>query len=155
MLAGLCRRAAEHGLVVHLEWLPWSKIPDLATALEIVRKAGAPNGGINVDAWHLVRSGTRLAELAEVAGELILGIQIDDGPAEPEANLVEATLHHRALPGEGEFDIPGYVEACQHVGYEGPWGVEVLSEELRNLPIEDEFKRAYETTAAQFRAGVT
>jgi hypothetical protein len=30
----------------------------------------------------------------------------------------------------------------------------VLSEELRNLSIEEEFKRAYETTAAQFRAGV-
>lgn len=58
--AGLCQRAAEHGLLVHIEWLPWSKIPDLTTALEIVGKAGAPNGGINVDAWHFVRSGTGL-----------------------------------------------------------------------------------------------
>jgi len=32
--AGLCRRAAEHDLLVHIEWLPWSKIPDLAQALE-------------------------------------------------------------------------------------------------------------------------
>ena len=32
--------------------------PDLATALDVVTKAGAANGGINVDAWHLVRSGT-------------------------------------------------------------------------------------------------
>ena len=57
--AGLCARAAEHGLLVHLEWLPWSRIPDLATALDIVRQAGAPNGGINVDAWHLVALGHR------------------------------------------------------------------------------------------------
>jgi hypothetical protein len=40
------------------------------------------------------------------------------------------------------------------VGYEGPWGVEVLSEALRALPIEEEFQRAYETTIAQFGAGV-
>jgi len=40
------------------------------------------------------------------------------------------------------------------MGYPGPWGVEVLSEELRNLPMEEIFKRAYETTSAQFRAGV-
>ena len=33
-------------------------------------------------------------------------------------------------------------------GYPGPWGVEVLSEELRNLPIEQIFDRAYATTAA-------
>ena len=65
------------------------------------------------------------------------------------------SINYRKLPGEGEFDIPGYIEACQAVGYDGPWGVEVLSEELRNLPIEEEFKRAYETTVAQFRAGVT
>ena len=35
------------------------------------------------------------------------------------------------------------------MGYAGPWGVEVLSEALRNLPIEEIFKRAYETTSAQ------
>ena len=38
------------------------------------------------------------------------------------------------------------------MGYAGPWGVEVLSEELRNLPIDEIFQRAYETTSAQFRA---
>jgi len=46
------------------------------------------------------------------------------------------------------------VAACQDVGYTGPWGVEVLSEELRRLPIDQEFERAYETTIAQFHAGV-
>jgi hypothetical protein len=35
-------------------------------------------------------------------------------------------------------------------GYSGPWGVEVLSEELRNNPIDVIFRRAYETTASQF-----
>jgi hypothetical protein len=43
---------------------------------------------------------------------------------------------------------------CRELGYDGPWGVEVLSEEQRSLPIEEEFQRAYETTLAQFRAGV-
>jgi hypothetical protein len=38
------------------------------------------------------------------------------------------------------------------MGYAEPWGVEVLSEELRNLPMEEIFKRSYETTAAQFDA---
>ncbi len=45
-------------------------------------------------------------------------------------------------------------QALQDLGYPGPWGVEVLSAELRSLPIEEEFRRAYETTLAQFRAGV-
>ena len=67
---------------------------------------------------------------------------------------IDEVVNHRRLPGEGEFPIPAYVEVCQEIGYSGPWGVEVLSEELRKLPIEQIFERAYQTTAAQFRAGV-
>ena len=44
--AALCRRAAEHGLLVQLEFLPWSKIPDLEAAWSVVREAGEPNGGL-------------------------------------------------------------------------------------------------------------
>jgi sugar phosphate isomerase/epimerase len=128
--ARLCGRAAEHDLLVHIEWLPWSRIPDLATALAIVQSAGAPNGGLNIDAWHLVRAGVRLDELAMVPGDLILGIQLDDGPADPEANLIEATLHDRQLPGEGEFDLVGLVRALVATGATAPLGVEVFSDEL-------------------------
>jgi hypothetical protein len=39
------------------------------------------------------------------------------------------------------------VEVCRDHGYAGPWGVEVLSDELRNNPIDVIFRRAYETTA--------
>ena len=128
--AGLCRRAAEHDLLVHLEWLPWSRIPDLATAVEIVRRAEQPNGGLNVDAWHLVRSGTPLSELADVPGDLILGVQLDDGPAEAEQDLVTATLHQRSLPGEGAFDLRGIVDALRKTGTTAPTGVEVFSDAL-------------------------
>jgi sugar phosphate isomerase/epimerase len=65
-------------------------------------------------------------------------------------DTLDEVTNRRRLPGEGQFDIPGYVRACQQAGYPGPWGVEVLSEDLRALPIEQEFERAYETTAAQF-----
>jgi sugar phosphate isomerase/epimerase len=132
--AGLCTRAAEHGLLVHIEWLPWSKIPDLATALRIVQVAGQPNGGLNIDAWHLVRSGTTTEELAEVPGSLILGVQLDDGPLEPESNLVEATLHHRALPGDGAFDLDAIVGALRQTRTTAPIGVEVFSDALHALP---------------------
>ena len=45
---------------------------------------------------------------------------------------VDEMVNHRQLPGEGEFPLPAYVAVCRELGYEGPWGVEVLSEELRN-----------------------
>ena len=64
-------------------------------------------------------------------------------------DLVEETINHRELPGDGEFPIRDYVAALRDAGYGGPWGVEVLSHKLRSLPIEQIFDRAYETSTAQ------
>ncbi len=132
--AGLCTRAAEYGLLVQIEWLPWSKIPDLATALAVVDRADQPNGGLNIDAWHVVRSGTDLDDLGRLPGHRILGIQLCDGPLEPEDNLIEATLHNRQLPGRGQFDLDGMVAALVATGTRAPWGIEVFSDALHALP---------------------
>jgi sugar phosphate isomerase/epimerase len=122
--AGLCDRAAEHDLLVHIEWLPWSRIPDLSTALRIVELADRHNGGLNIDAWHMVRSGVGTDELRQLPGALILGVQLDDGPLQPEPDLVEATLHHRQL------------------------GVEVFSDELHARPPGQAAAAAARTTLA-------
>ncbi len=140
--AGLCLRAAEHGLLVHLEWLAWSKIPDLERAMRIVELAGAPNGGINVDAWHLTRTQTTLEELRRVPGDRVLAVQLDDGPLEPEADLVHATLHDRRLPGEGEFDLAGIVCVLHDIGSPAPFGVEVFSDDVHALGADEAARRA-------------
>ena len=103
--AGLCDRAAEHGLVVHLEFLPWSRIPDLATAWQVVAAAGRPNGGLTVDAWHYFRSTPDGELLRSIPGASILGVQLCDAPAVAEADPLQATLHERLLPGDGELDL--------------------------------------------------
>lgn len=146
--AGLCARAAEHDLLVHIEWLPWSKIPDLRTALSIVQLADRPNGGLNIDAWHLVRSGVGVDELRTVPGRLITGIQLDDGPMAPEPDLVDATLHHRTLPGDGEFDLSGLVRALSDSGTSAPIGVEVFSDSLHERPAAEAARAAAEATRA-------
>jgi sugar phosphate isomerase/epimerase len=131
--ADLCDRAAERGLLVHLEWLAWSRIPDLRTALEVVTLADRSNGGLNVDMWHCARTGTAPANLLEVPGQRVLAVQVDDGPAQAEDNLIDATLHHRLLPGEGAFDLPGYLGALRVIGTSAPIGVEVFSDDLHAL----------------------
>ena len=140
--AALCDRAAGHGLLVHLEFLPWSNVPDLASAWEIVRLADRPNGGITLDSWHFFRSDSTLEQLRQVPGSRVLGIQLDDGPAQPEANLVHATLHDRLLPGDGEFDLPGLLEVLAEIGTEAPVGVEVFSDELHALQPGEAARRA-------------
>jgi sugar phosphate isomerase/epimerase len=144
--AALCDRASEHGLLVHLEWLAWSRIADLATALEVVTQADRPNGGLNIDTWHCARTGTSAADLLAVPGGLVLAIQVNDGPSEAEENLIEATLHDRLLPGEGEFDLQGYLRSLRTIGADAPIGVEVSSDELHALGATEAARRAAEAT---------
>ena len=144
--AGLCDRAAEHGLLVHLEWLAWSRIPDLAVAWDIVRLADRPNGGLNVDMWHCARTGTTPEQLLALPGERVFAIQVDDGPTQPEEDLLDATLHHRMVPGEGSFDVVGYLQALRTIGAVAPIGVEVFSDDLHALGSMEAAQRAADAT---------
>jgi sugar phosphate isomerase/epimerase len=130
--AGLCDRAAEHGLLVHLEWLAWSRIPDMDSARAVVHGADRDNGGLNVDTWHCARTGTTPDELRALPPERVFAIQLSDAPLEAEDNLIEATLHDRALPGEGALDLPGYLGALRDSGVRCPVGVEVFSDALHD-----------------------
>jgi sugar phosphate isomerase/epimerase len=131
--AGLCDRAADHGLLVHLEFLPWSRIPDLSTAWQVVRAADRPNGGLMLDAWHYFRSGPDRKLLRSVPGASILGVQLCDAPATAEPDPLHATLHERLLPGNGELDLVGLLADLRATGTAAPLGVEVFSDALHAL----------------------
>jgi sugar phosphate isomerase/epimerase len=154
--AELCADAADHHAAkIVYELMPFDvNVHSLDAALDVVEGAGAANGGIAIDTWHMAKLGIAPDDLKRIPAEYLGWVELSDGRREDMDDLVDETVNHRRLPGEGEFDVPAYVEACREHGYRGPWGVEVLSEELRNLPMEEIFRRAYETTSAQFRAGV-
>jgi sugar phosphate isomerase/epimerase len=146
--AAVCDQAAAHGLLAHLEFLPWAGIPDLRTAWAIVQRADRPNGGLLLDAWHLFRSGSTLTELAAVPGDRVLYVQIDDAPGEPEPDLAEETQHRRRLPGDGAFDLVGFVRTLDQIGCRAPLGVEVFSDELASEPVDTIARRCADTTRA-------
>jgi sugar phosphate isomerase/epimerase len=152
--AELCADAAQqHGAKMVYEFMPPDvNVQDLDTALAIVEGADAPNGGIAIDTWHMAKLGIAPDDLRRVPARFLGWVELSDGQYEDLPDPVDETINHRRLPGEGEFPIADYVAACRDAGYDGPWGVEVLSEELRNLPIEQIFDRAYETTSAQLAA---
>lgn len=154
--AALCDEAAQRtDAKVAYEFMPFDvNVNTLDTALKLATEADQPNGGLAIDTWHMAKLGIPPDELKRIPPQFLTWVELSDGQFENMDDPIDEVVNHRHLPGEGEFDIPGYVEACRAVGYEGPWGVEVLSEELRKLPIEEEFQRAYETTIAQFGAGV-
>ena len=139
--ASLCDRAADLGVQVHLEFMPMSAITDLAAAWDIVRDADRPNGGIVFDTWHFFRGNPDFDLLSRIPGERILGVQLDDALPTVRGTLREDT-QRRLLPGEGSFDLPGIITALRTAGWTGPWGVEILSEEHRALPVREALQRA-------------
>ena len=82
-LGALGDRAAVRGLSIDLEFLPWSPIPDLGTAISVIEACGLRNLGVMLDSWHFFRSGGQLSELTpEVVGR-ITGVQLNDAPLMP------------------------------------------------------------------------
>ena len=150
----LCADAARYtdATIVYELMPPDVNVHTIDAVLEVVVGAGASNGGIAIDTWHMSKLGIPPDELRRIPLEYLSWVELSDGQIENMADPVDEVINHRALPGEGEFDIRGYVDACRDHGYPGPWGVEVLSEELRNNPIAVIFRRAYDTTIAQFEA---
>jgi sugar phosphate isomerase/epimerase len=152
--AELCDDAKQHtDATIVYEFMPFDvNVQTLDAALAVAEGAARANGGLAIDTWHMSKLGIEPEEMHRVPPQYLSWIELSDGRFQNMADAIDEVVNHRHLPGEGEFAIPAYIEACQEVGYDGPWGVEVLSAELRALPIEQEFERAYETTVAQFHA---
>ena len=148
--AGLCDDGAEHGTRIGFELMPFAMVDTLEDSLAMIEGAGAANGGIIFDLWHLVKLGIPYDKAARVPLKRILGVELNDGTFEAPWSLHEDTINHRRFCGEGEFDVKGFVTAILNAGYTGPWGIEVLSEEARGMSLEDLTTRAFRTTMEQF-----
>ena len=129
----VCDRAAGFGAQVHLEFIPMTVIPDLASAWTIVQGADRANGGILFDTWHFFRGDPDFAVLEQVPGERIFAVQIDDAAAEVRGNMREDT-QNRLLPGDGDLDLPRAVGALDRIGALRWVGPEVISPVLEAMP---------------------
>ncbi|MGE0823104.1 MAG: sugar phosphate isomerase/epimerase family protein [Candidatus Binatia bacterium] len=149
---GVCDRAAQHGLLVSLEFLPWCPINNLAAALEIVQGADRPNGGVMFDTWHHFRAGGTSAELRQLSGRTIAAIQFNDATREPTGDLFTETVTARVLPGEGAIDLVGNIQALDAIGNTAPIGVEVFSDTLAALSPTEAARLAVEATRRTLQA---
>jgi sugar phosphate isomerase/epimerase len=138
------------GTRVALEPLPFSNIADFRLAAELVDAADHPAAGLAVDIWHLERGPSTLADLAEIPGEKVFVVELNDAPASQSTDLFHDTIHHRVLCGAGTFDVTGFVDTLQRIGFAGPWGVEILSDAHRQRPLQEALTDAHGTAMALF-----
>ncbi|MGE0312839.1 MAG: sugar phosphate isomerase/epimerase family protein [Lautropia sp.] len=106
--AELCALAAGYGLLVDLEFTPWSGVNSLAAAVAVVEASGAANGRVLIDSLHLMRSGGDPSDLARVDGAHFAYLQLCDAPSAAPASL-DAIRHEarneRMVPGEGGLPL--------------------------------------------------
>jgi len=150
--AALCKDAANAGTNILFEVMPFSMIANLSDALKMCELADATNVGLMIDTWHIVKMRSPYAELAAAQKRFILGVELNDGYINtPEGmDMLTETTQHRAFPGEGEFDMPGFMAAVAATGYDSPYGVEVIRAENRRRTVDELAEIAYRTAMTQF-----
>ena len=151
--AELCAHAADlTDAVIAYEFMPFDvNVDNLDAALQVVEGAGAENGGLVIDTWHMAKLGIAPDDLKRIPLEYLTWVELSDGKYEWMEDRIEETTRFRKLPGEGEFDIRGYIRAVQEMGYDDCWGIEVLSDELRAEPIDEMYRHAFEAAISQFQ----
>jgi len=148
--AGLCREAAEIGTRIAFEPMASAMICSLKDSLAMVEGAGAVNGGLAIDIYHMVNQAESLAELAALPVSRLFAVEIND------AEILKPGGHNRhagdprRFCGEGDFDIRGFIAAVHRTGYSGAWGVEVIARELLEMELDAIATKAYGTARAQF-----
>jgi sugar phosphate isomerase/epimerase len=111
--AQLCRLAAEFGMEVDLEFMPFRALKTLQQAVAVVVASGAGNGRVCLDALHLIRSGGSISELGAVDPSHLGPLHLCDARAAPPApaELAEEAREHRLLPGHGALPLAEIVAA--------------------------------------------
>jgi len=150
--AALCRDAANAGTSILFEVMPFAMFDNLADAVTMCELADADNGGLMIDTWHIVKMRSSYGELARVPRRFLLGVELNDGMIDtPEGmDMATETTQYRAFPGQGEFDLPGFMEAIDRNGFDGPYGVEVINKANRRRSLEELANLAYGTAATMF-----
>jgi sugar phosphate isomerase/epimerase len=112
-LAAVAAAAADLGLRVALEFMPYGATRTLDEATALLAAAGAGNAGLVVDVLHLYRSGGSAASLAGLDPALVELVQLCDAPlaAPPPGRLRSEALTDRRYPGDGELPLRAVLAA--------------------------------------------
>jgi sugar phosphate isomerase/epimerase len=137
------------GARVGLEFVSFSDISTPTRALGVAVGAG-PSAGVAIDVWHVVRSAVPFSALAAVPAARIVHVELNDGDLVPAGALPDDARDRRRLCGDGSFDLRRFIASIEKTGYNGQFGVEILSTEQRGRELRDAAKLAYGTANAQF-----
>lgn len=127
----LGERAAKRGLRAGFEALAWGRfVHDYRDAWEIVRRAAHPSVGLILDSFHILARGTELQSMAAIPADRVFFVQIADAP-KLDLDYLSWSRHWRCMPGQGELDLSGFMDALGAMNYRGPLSLEIFNDRFR------------------------
>ncbi|MFI0770704.1 sugar phosphate isomerase/epimerase family protein [Streptomyces sp. NPDC021218] len=145
--AVLCERITT--TEVAFEFMPYSTVRDLPTAVDLVRGAGSPRAKLVVDVVHFFRSGAHVTELGPDVLALTAGLQLSDLVPRSGVDLAREARHLRTFPGDGVLPLADFLRAALTAagGTPPPVTIEPVSDALETLPVAWVAERAMQSTA--------
>lgn len=133
-LALLAERAAARGLRIGYEALAWGRhVRTWAQAWALVERVDHAALGIVLDSFHTLALRDDPSGIAALPAEKIFFVQLADAPILA-MDVLPWSRHHRCFPGQGEFDLPGFLAPILRTGYGGPLSLEIFNDGLRAAP---------------------
>ncbi len=134
-LAAVADRAAESGVAVAVEFLPWTGIADLTTCWDLLQGTGRRNVGVLLDSWHWHRQpggphGRHAETLASMPGWAVPVLQVCDAGREPWDDPMAECMAARPLPGDGVVDHTHLLDLLRGIGADPVVCPEVFNRDL-------------------------
>jgi 4-hydroxyphenylpyruvate dioxygenase len=130
----LAERAGARGLRIGYEALAWGRhVNTWQQVWNIVRQADHPSLGVLLDSFHTLSLKGDPSAIAEIPGDKIFFVQMADAPILA-MDVLEWSRHFRCFPGQGEFDLPGFLAPIIKSGYTGPLSLEIFNDGFRAAP---------------------
>src|SRR4029079_18436396 len=107
---------APTGARLAVEYLPWTPVPSVTSAYDLVSSVPDARAAVLPDVWHHFRGPDTWAELDALPLEAIAYVQFSDALPMTSDDIVDETVSRRVFPGEGEFDLDTY---CAHLRAKG------------------------------------
>ncbi|MFL1418820.1 3-dehydroshikimate dehydratase QuiC [Pseudomonas fildesensis] len=133
-LSLLAEHAGRRGLRIGYEALAWGKhVNTWQQVWNLVRQVDHPSLGVLLDSFHTLSLKGDPSGIAEIPGDKIFFVQMADAPILA-MDVLEWSRHFRCFPGQGEFDLAGFLAPIIKSGYTGPLSLEIFNDGFRAAP---------------------
>ena len=130
----LGERAGARGLRIGYEALAWGRhVNTYQKVWDLVRQADHSAVGMILDSFHTLSLKGDPAAIAAIPGDKIFFVQMADAPVLA-MDVLEWSRHFRCFPGQGEFDLAGFLAPILKTGYRGPLSLEIFNDDFRAAP---------------------